>query len=271
MLNWFRRWRPSLLERLEYWIIEPSPERRAWQQKSLEEFAGLVRWWDSLESIPSPVTGVLFSNELFDAMPVQRFAWDAGGRRWFEWRVAVEAEQFVWARGEIGAAEVETQFSEGGIELSAEVLAVLPDGLTIDLSAEAGCWWRSAAERLEAGRLMTIDYGLAADQFIAPERSRGTLRAYSHHHVSDDFLLNPGEQDLTAHINFTQLRRAGETAGLRTEGLFSQAQFLTEIARCAWEPDSGFGEWARARVRQFQTLTHPDHLGRAFRVLVQSR
>lgn len=271
MLAWLRRQRPALLERFEYWIVEPSSEHRACQRTRLEQFAGLVRWWDSLDSLPHPVTGVVFSNELLDAMPVHRFAWDAIGRRWFEWRVAVEAEQFVWERAEIEPAQVETQFDEGGIELSAEILEVLPDGFTIDHSPQAGRWWQSAAERLRAGHLVTIDYGLTSDQFLAPERSRGTLRTYSHHHASDDLLSNPGEQDLTAHVNFTQLRRVGESVGLRKEGLFSQAHFLTEIARRTWEPGAGFAEWTRAQVRQFQTLTHPEHLGRAFQVLIQSR
>jgi SAM-dependent MidA family methyltransferase len=76
---------------------------------------------------------------------------------------------------------------------------------------------------------------------------------------------------LTAHVNFSAIARAGERADLVTEGLWSQAEFLTGIARATWEPGSGFGEWTPARVRQFQTLTHPDHLGRPFKVLVQRR
>jgi SAM-dependent MidA family methyltransferase len=67
-------------------------------------------------------------------------------------------------------------------------------------------------------------------------------------------------------VNFTQLQRAGEGAGLTTEGLFSQPQFLTRIAMGAAKEG-----WTAEQVRQFHTLTHPEHLGRAFRVLVQAR
>jgi len=72
-------------------------------------------------------------------------------------------------------------------------------------------------------------------------------------------------------VNFTSLQRAGERAGLLTERLLAQAEFLTRIAEKAWADPSRFGEWPPQMKRQFQTLIHPEHLGRAFRVLIQSR
>jgi SAM-dependent MidA family methyltransferase len=95
------------------------------------------------------------------------------------------------------------------------------------------------------------------------------LRAYYRHHPSHDLLARPGEQDLTTHVNFTALQVAGEAAGLKTDGLVTQTQFLTRIM----ERFAGAGaeNWNSSRSRQFQTLTHPEHLGRTFRVLTQSR
>ena len=81
-------------------------------------------------------------------------------------------------------------------------------------------------------------------------------------------LSTPGEQDLTAHVNFSQLIRAGEAAGLKTVGMTSQAEFLATLVQRLWV---GSIAPLPAEVRQFQALTHPEHLGRAFRVLVQSR
>jgi SAM-dependent MidA family methyltransferase len=115
-----------------------------------------------------------------------------------------------------------------------------------------------------------LDYGLEAEEFFAPHRADGTLRAYHRHHLTADVLANPGEQDLTAHVNFTAIGNAGEAAGLKTELDEAQSKFLTRIATRAWEKGSNFGEWTAAHTRQFQTLTHPEHMGRAFRVLVQS-
>ena len=98
----------------------------------------------------------------------------------------------------------------------------------------------------------------------------GTLRAYHRHRVSDDLLAQPGEQDLTAHVNFSAIQKAGEEAGLKTETFCTQPQYLTRILQKA-VADKSFADWDARRARQFQTLTHPEHLGRAFRVLVQSR
>ena len=124
---------------------------------------------------------------------------------------------------------------------------------------------------LEYGRLVTIDYGLTADEFLVPERMQGTARAYSHHQASRDVLADPGEQDITAHVNFTAIQTAGQLAGLRTDAFMTQAQFLTGIAGRVWKSGASFGAWTPERTRQFQTLTHPEHLGQSFRVLVQSR
>ena len=118
--------------------------------------------------------------------------------------------------------------------------------------------------------MLTYDYGLIDDELFSPARPRGTLRAYFQHHVSDDLLANPGEQDITAHVNFPTIRKAGEDAGLKTEFFGPQAKFLTEILAKAVK-DNSFGEWDAKRTRQFQTLTHPEHMGRAFHVLIQSR
>jgi SAM-dependent MidA family methyltransferase len=76
---------------------------------------------------------------------------------------------------------------------------------------------------------------------------------------------------LTAHVDFSTIQQTGEAAGLRTDGLIPQPTFLTRIAERIWKNPVAFGEWTPAHTRQFQTLTHPDQLGRAFRVLVQSR
>ena len=156
-------------------------------------------------------------------------------------------------------------------ELPAELMAVLPDGFTTEICPAAAEWWRQAAVALKRGWLLTLDYGLTAEQFLGPERAHGTLRAYSRHQPSADLLARPGEQDLTAHVNLTALQEAGESAGLKTEGVFAQGEFLTRIVQANWQDKSGLAEWTPARTRQFQTLTHPEHLGRRFKLLLQTR
>ena len=275
VLNWFSRAQPALLKSMEYWIIEPSACRQAWQKSKLENFADRVRWFQSLAALPrAGVNGIIFSNELLDAMPVRRIGWDASSARWFEWGVTINGSRqghFVWEKIPREAGFLAAELVQSGLELPSEMLAALPDGFTLEVCPEAATWWKEAASALKEGKLLTIDYGLESEQFITAERAGGTLRAYYRHHSSADVLGNVGEQDLTAHVNFTQLQRAGEATGLLTEGLFSQERFLTNVAARAWQKEASLGARTPEQVRQFQTLTHPEHLGRSFSVFLQAR
>jgi len=251
-------------------------------------------------ALAAGVRGIIFSNELLDAFPVHRLGWDANRRVWFEWGVALAGDRFVWTRmpwqeaavysprstvhsprstvqGRRSTGRVPTSIlgspkgtEEGWVE-PALLSQILPDGFSIEASPAAIRWWRAAAGLLQAGKLMTIDYGLTDQERLVPERTEGTLRAYHRQGVNTDVLARPGEQDLTAHIDFSAIQRAGESSGLLTDTFVSQAQFLTAIAARAQNGEIPFDEWTAGRRRQFQTLTHPEHLGRAFRVLVQSR
>jgi SAM-dependent MidA family methyltransferase len=254
--------RPELARRIAYWLVEPSANRRQWQQETLAGWADAVRWFGSLDELP-PVNGLILSNELLDAFPVHRLGWDAGAQRWFEWGVGMGHGAFVWQRLSRPTVAVP--------DLPAELLAVLPDGFATEACPAAGAWWRRAAARLETGWLLTADYGLETPEFFLPQRAQGTLRAYAQHRRSDHLLAEPGSQDLTAQVNFTAIQDAGTAAGLSTEFFGSQRRFLTGIFAGTQRPGAPFPAWTSARVRQFQTLTHPEHLGRAFSVLVQYR
>jgi SAM-dependent MidA family methyltransferase len=273
ILTWIDQRRPEVLEKLAYCIIEPSTRRRQWQEKTLERFGGRVQWFDSCESIASTgVRGIIFANELLDAFPVHRLGWDARQKTWFEWGVCWSGGRFDWVRlPESPAGRSDSLREEDWPQLAGELLAVLPDGFITDISPAAKNWWHQAAASLGQGKLLTLDYGLTGSQIFSPERAGGTLRAYREHHVSAGVLDYVGEQDLTAQVDFTTLQCVGEQAGLRTERLSSQTEFLTRIAEKTWTPNSRFGDWSSRSKRQFQTLIHPEHLGRAFQVLVQSR
>lgn len=290
ILSWLEKFQPELLSGIEYWILEPSATRRVWQENTLQKFSPRVRWFADFDDLKSKtgnakLHGVLFGNELLDAFPVHRFAWSAPERKWFEWGVVLDGDKLVWSRqpermlpaggffaqrpdlaGNLPALQLPSSIHP----LPSSLLEVLPDGYIVEVSPGAENWWRSAAGIFESGRLMAIDYGFVAEEQFSPARLQGTLRAYYQHQISDDLLARPGEQDLTAHVNFSAIQQAGEAAGLKTESLSSQPQFLTLILAQAIKAGS-FGGLDAKQVRQFQTLTHPEHLGRAFRVLLQSR
>lgn len=263
ILTWLQSSRPGLFERLEYVIIEPSASRQPWQRETLKSFEGIIQWHSNFDRLER-ADGIIFANELLDAFPVRRFSWDTAQRKWFEWGVAAENDKFIWAK---------IPNHDGGLpvpELPVALLEVLPDGYAIETCTEAQNWWRAAANCLDRGKLLTIDYGYTDDERFLPSRKNGTLRAFFQHHFADDVLANPGEQDLTAHVNFSDIQKTGEQNGLPTDAFSTQSKFLTQILEKTVK-DKSFGEWTPARTRQFQTLTHPEHLGRAFRVLAQSR
>lgn len=271
ILMWLRDRRNETFARLEYWIVEPSARRREWQRENLAQFGKAVRWASQiseLETFLKSAPAIIFSNELLDAMPVRRVCWDAAEKKWFESGVAVDAGRFVWRRmSEDPGNTLRLTFHNLDLE---KLQNVLPDGFTAEINFSAQKWWRETAAILKRGKLLTIDYGLSAEEFFVPERRNGTLRAYRQHQLSNELLANPGEQDITAHVNFSAIEGAGESEGLKTEASVSQAKFLTEIAERAWRRADVFGDWNSVRTRQFQTLTHPEHLGWSFRVLVQS-
>jgi SAM-dependent MidA family methyltransferase len=267
ILDWISRYRPDLFERVEYCLLDGSPARRGWQEEKLRPWLPKVSWVPGLQALSGKeITGIIFSNEFLDALPVHLLAWNAARQLW--------QEGFVVMRNESFALEWQSPSLELGPhlpEVPSALKSVLPEGFRVEICPASVAWWRCAASRLRRGKLMAIDYGLLAEERLQPERAKGTLRAFVRHHVAGDVLSQPGEQDLTAHVNFSALIDAGQAAGLRTTHFVRQSKFLTEIlAQARSEPDA-FAPWDERRTRQFQTLTHPEHLGHKFRVLVQTR
>lgn len=266
ILGWLAVCEPKLLERIEYWLIEPSARRREWQRKTLGRFSDRVRWVDTLDAYSGRVVGIIFSNEFLDSLPVHRFSWDAQSREWVELGVTYSEGRFIWTKIQNRGCNLRLP-----VQLPTELLEVLPDGYTIETCPAAETWWSSAARALAAGKLITIDYGFDMQELFNPARTKGTVRAYWRHQLMDDVLARPGQQDITAHVNFSALQTVGEAAGLTTDGLFTQGQFLTQIVERALRVGMSWCNWSDAQKRQFKTLVHPAHLGNLFRVFVQSR
>jgi SAM-dependent MidA family methyltransferase len=273
VLRHLRSHHPNLAERIHLCIVEPSPRRQGWQRETLQELTGTVSWFTTLEGLRQThprLTGVLYANELLDAFPVHRVAWNRGLGAWMEQGVGWESDRFVWKRLSSPSRPILEGLRRLD-ELPDELLDLLPDGFRVELAPAAADWWREAAQCIHQGWLLTLDYGLFDAEFLMPHRADGTLRTYRHHRPGGDLLDQPGLQDITAHIHWDEVRSAGEQTGLVTETMASQRQWLSGILAATLNARGRFPEWDASRVRQFQTLTHPEHLGQAFRVLVQSR
>jgi SAM-dependent MidA family methyltransferase len=237
----------------------------------LEPFSGRVCWIESLDQLAEDtggVHGVIFSNELLDAFPVRRFAWNRAEGRWFEWQVSGDESRFFSVSGPPLTPE------EAACELDwvpRELEPHLPDGYVVETSPAALEWWHRAAQTLKRGHLMTVDYGFDDAGALQPERTDGTLRTYRRHRVGTDLLRDPGEQDLTAHVNFSRIIQAGECAGMRTEAFVEQGRFLSQVLQAALDSPWVEKFSTPENVRSFRTLIHPDHFGRLFHVLIQRR
>jgi SAM-dependent MidA family methyltransferase len=228
-----------------YVIVERSAAMRGRQQALLK---GLdVQWSDQL---PAGLTGCIFSNEFFDALPVHRI------RK----RNGVLRELYVTA-----------DFTEVEADLFAALDVPLAEGQLADISTEGPRWIERIATSLECGFHLAIDYGYLDREFYA--RPHGTLMCYWRHRLVEDPYVHIGEQDITAHVNFSDLIRAGETSGLKTESFLTQMDFLIELGILnriqAFTP-----VMTAEQVQQVDALKKlilPDRMGERFKVLIQSK
>ncbi len=152
---------------------------------------------------------------------------------------------------------------------------VLREGQQVEAGLEACDWISEIGRRLGRGYVLTIDYGHPAADLFDEHHMRGTLLAYQNHRASEDYYASPGEQDLTAHVNFTALERWGKRASMKTAGVTSQTAFLLALGQrneFADLYDEGQSEAERTKARlQLKTLIHPEGMGERFRVLIQRK
>ena len=263
ILDWLQKFRPELAARTHYRILEPSILQRETQRETLSRFGNRVQWFSDWPEI-APFAGIIFSNELFDAMPAHVLKWDANQKVWREWGVGEQNGVWVWK-----PLERRSGTPAGAPQIPEDLKPVLPEGFTVEICPAAARWWREAARRLKTGRLLAIDYGAAESELLTPRFAAGTLRGYSRHHGGGDVLSRPGEQDITAHVNFTALEKAGAGEGLQTVDFTRQESFLSKLFERVWKAHPNLIQGKE--LRQLRTLTHPEHLGRSFRVLAQER
>jgi SAM-dependent MidA family methyltransferase len=263
---------PACRAALDYRFVEPNPHRLAQALAAMAEggLAAVVHG-EAIppDADPEPIAGVILANEVADAFPVHRLIWRNGGFRegWVVWH----GDRFAEEEGELSpaaaAGDPEGMFREHGI--------VLAEGDRIEISPAAAEWFASAARGLERGYAIVIDYGYPAPELYRAHRLEGTVRTYREHTVTDDPFSCVGEQDLTAHVDFSALRRAGEREGLIFAGQTNQADFLAALglgdlfAALGQDPATTLPDYLAAQAAVIR-LIDPGGMGR-FGVLVMAR
>jgi SAM-dependent MidA family methyltransferase len=244
-----------------YYIVELSGELRGRQQEKLRAFPQVV-WLDAL---PESFDGVIFGNEVLDAMPVQLVIKHPDG--WQELQVTVNDGRFAYR--EVAA----------GAELRAQIARQIPDhellpaGYVTELHGVACGFMATLARMLDQGRAnaaFLFDYGFPAHEFYFEQRVTGTLMCHYRHHAHPDPFYYPGLQDITAHVDFTAMALAAQDAGIGVLGYLNQSGFLIGagigelLLRTSPEDAAAYLPQARA----MQKLVSPAEMGELFKVLV---
>ncbi|HUF52482.1 MAG TPA: SAM-dependent methyltransferase [Dehalococcoidia bacterium] len=260
IISWARRTESGFAAALWYTLVESS-SALAERQRAFITGEGLAA--EIASELPADIRGCILSNELLDAMPVHRVAVVNSALR--EIYVQADGDHFLEILHDPHPS-VEAYFA---------ALDVIPgEGCRAEVNLEAPRWMAHAAGAIERGYVLTFDYGHEASVLYAPWRRDGTLLCFYRHNPSTDPYARVGRQDMTAHVDFTTVRRAGEDAGLTTVGLTTQSQFLEALGitealalPTADRPDM---EEYFARRSAVTELLDPGGLGR-IKVLAQSR
>ena len=290
---------PDCFATLNYIIVEKSAALKAEQQKRLSHWndRGISVSWQSLDAIaPNTIIGCAFSNELIDAFPVhwvelhpqtlqgtelkgtELKSQKRQSQKLQEVYVVYNENGFASQLGELSTPKLESYFQQINIDFSQ-----YSDGYRTEVNLAALDWIQQITDKLDRGYLLTIDYGYTAERYYSPARREGTLQCYYRHAHHNDPFIYVGEQDITAHVNFTALERKGDELGLQTlgftqQGLFLMALGLGDRLGAIASPSAQSSEKATAQNIQsimmrrdaLQQLISPMGLGN-FGVLIQSK
>ena len=253
------------LERLgqlprRYLILELSSDLRSRSRDTLAARAPRhlerVAW---LAGLPPAFNGIVFGNEVLDAMPVHRVV--RRGGETLEWYVQNDTVHGRFLDLEGPATE--------GVRMAAEELSLPADDYITEVPLQARAFVRSLGETLARGAAFFFDYGFPRREFYHPQRSRGTLMCHYRHRAHGDLYFLPGLQDITSHIDFSAIAHAGREAGMELLGYTNQAQFLVNcgltslLSEISPEDVTAYAPLAA----QAQKLVSPAEMGELFKVI----
>jgi len=221
-----------------YRLLEVSADLRERQQQTLASTASGDVELDWLDSLPNDFAGVVFANEILDALPCERFVVRGGEL----WRLgvglasgAVSAARFEWRMRPANGARVDDDdfrmiaarlFPNEGVNEKRSVVTNLPEGYCGEWHPSLTAWFAALAAAMDRGTVLIVDYGLPRSQLLHPQRMTGSLRCHYRHQAHGDPFLHPGLCDITAWVDFTAVAEAAMQAGFQISGFTTQAGFL---------------------------------------------
>ena len=249
---------PQAFAALESAIPEPLPLLQAAQRESLAPFHTKTRFIQEVGELHSdPLSGIAFGNELLDALPFHLVEWANG--RWHECKVATTPDgDLVW--------QADHEITSPALLHALSLLGnCFPENYRTEVRTNFRDFLDPLTRALTSGLLLWPDYGFARPEYYHRDRKTGTLRTFSKHRAGENPLATPGEIDITAHVDFTAVAEIAIQLGCTPVAFSSQGSWLTAQAREWLLAQEGVPD--AAALRQFQTLTHPAHLGGSFHVI----
>jgi SAM-dependent MidA family methyltransferase len=260
ILDAIQKYHPMLAQAVRLHFIEPHPKLEEKQRTTLESSARSfpIQWHDSVKDLPDPNLPCLFySSELVDSFSVRIFSFRKG--TWREKVVNWADSRFVWGEQETDPVTR---------SMIKRISPPTVEGFTLEIRPGIAPWIRSLASKISQGLILTLDYGFPREELFSPARAGGTLVSLQNHQRTPDPLADPGEQDLTAHVNFTELEELGSQEGLKSYGLTNFARGLTSLATPLLNGKETLSEsW----IRNFRHLTHPSFFGHSHKILLQGK
>lgn len=248
---------PEFYTSLRLSLVEQSPAARAAQIETLGPHASLLV--HSAAEMPERVNGVIFANELLDALPTHVLAMTEQGLREVYVDLpgparAGQDERFVERFEDVSSPRVTEYLARAG--------ATMRPGWRAEVNLAAEDWVTTAAGALQRGFLIVIDYGHDEDRLYNGSHAAGTLTSFTKHSQLADFLQEPGDSDITAHVDLTAVTRAAERSGLDVVGRLDQTYFMLGLGVTDLE---GLSLQQRLALK---TLLLPGGLGSTHKVLI---
>lgn len=222
ILAYSRQEYPDFFKSIDYLIIEAASAMIIEQQDRLKSFS--VRWCEWSEIDDNSIVGCFLSNELMDALPVHQVVTVDGKLQ--EIYVSIDHHNFTETIGELSTDRLSKYWNLNNINLLTDRY---PNNYRTEVNLAGLDWLENVDRKLQRGYILSIDYGYSADRYYNPIRSEGTLQCYYQHSYHNDPYINIGNQDLTAHVDFTAIQTYGENLGLNTIGITQQGMFLMAL------------------------------------------
>jgi SAM-dependent MidA family methyltransferase len=262
---------PDFYAAIRLHLVESSPAARAVQRETLGPHSGKLV--ESSGRLPHAVHGVIYANELLDALPVHSVVMTEHGLR--EHYVDVRDGRLVERVGRPSTEALERYLAAANVQLQ--------PGMRAEINLSALAWLTRACLTLHRGFLLLIDYGHEARELYSPTHAQGTLATFHRHVVNDGrpalfgsamsassppWLDDPGNRDITSHVDLTSIRRTAEELGCATAGVLDQTYFLLALGMSELIDSADTSVAATRRRLALKTLLLPGGLGSTHKVMI---